>query len=185
MLLSPYVVVGCWNKIYERDFLIKNNIRFSENLFYGEGLSFIIECAQKSIFVGIGNKKVYFYRKNNETSATTSFNIEKIYNGEKSINDIEKSLRVHSEKISAMCLLHRSMFYAGAVVRLRKNQLFRVYKSDYKNWISFIRKNYFQIFVNKYIPLYRKFLLLGVCGCPSFINLLDIVRRNRNRVNSI
>ena len=78
LLLSPQVIVGCWNKIYKKSFLDQHALRFSTNLFYGEGLSFITAAAQCCDIVGIGCRKVYYYRRNNELSATTKFSIEKI-----------------------------------------------------------------------------------------------------------
>ena len=185
LLLSPVVVVGCWNKVYKRSFLIDNNIRFSENLFYGEGLSFIIECAEKAAKIGTGNRKVYFYRKNNGASATTIFNIEKIYNGEKSINTIEKRLQPCCSKISTMLLLHRCMFYAGAVVRMKDGKADRKYDADYKRYLSYIRKNWVKIFFNSQISLYRKLLISGCCISPFLMMKLDNIRRKRNFNNSI
>ena len=88
LLLSPRVIVGCWNKIYKKSLIDKYQLRFSTDLFYGEGLNFITSAAQNSLKVGVGNRKVYYYRRNNEMSATSKFNIEKFRNGEKAIEII-------------------------------------------------------------------------------------------------
>lgn len=92
LLLSPRIKVGCWNKIYRREFLNENNIRFSPELHYGEGLHFITTVSQRANHVTIGRRKVYYYRRNNIYSTTTKFNIDNILNGEKAINLIEEQL---------------------------------------------------------------------------------------------
>ena len=46
ILLSPKVIVGSWNKIYLRRFIIDNGILFDPSLFYGEGLRFITQVSQ-------------------------------------------------------------------------------------------------------------------------------------------
>lgn len=38
LLLSPTVIVGCWNKMFSRKLLNDKQIRFATDLFYGEGL---------------------------------------------------------------------------------------------------------------------------------------------------
>lgn len=89
LLLSPTVIVGCWNKMFSRQLLNDKQIRFAMDLFYDEGLHFITAVAQKANCVAVGNQKTYYYRRNNAFSATTKFRIESVYNGEKSINRIE------------------------------------------------------------------------------------------------
>ena len=73
LLLSPRVIVGSWNKIFKKSFLQDNNLWFSSDLFYGEGLHFITSAAQCASCVGVGNRKVYYYRRNNYASATSKF----------------------------------------------------------------------------------------------------------------
>ncbi len=177
LLLSCDVIVGCWNKIYKRSFLKENNIKFQTSLFYGEGLSFIITAAQLSNFVTVGNKKVYCYRRNNEMSACTNFNIEKIYNGEKSIKNIEANIINKTNRIRDALLLHLCMFYMGAVVRINTNHLKKIYENDYKKWLGFVRKNIFHILNSKFISLYRKLLLLAGCVSPSVLSFFDVKRR--------
>lgn len=122
LLLSPRVIVGCWNKIYKRSFLDDHNLRFNTDLFYGEGLFFITMAAQAANHVAVGNHKSYYYRRNNKTSATTKFKLDSIYNGERAIDRIEKGLKVDSEGIQHMLLLHRAIYYIGAIVKLEEHK---------------------------------------------------------------
>lgn len=177
LLLSPRVIVGCWNKIYKRSLLTERHCQFSTDLFYGEGLRFITTVAQLANCVGVGNNKVYFYRRNNEVSATTCFNMKKIYNGLESLNRIEVDLRMHTPKIDTMLLLHRSMFYLGAAVRLQAAKLTKRYQTEYQQYISFVRKNYLKLVFKRDVSLYRKCLLLGGCISPWLLAKLDVLRR--------
>lgn len=185
LLLSPTVIVGCWNKIYRRSMLINQNIRFSTQLFYGEGLNFITSVAQKSNRIAVGNRKAYYYRRNNAMSATTKFNIKSIYNGEQALDMIEKDFAEHSEELDSMMLLHRAMYNIGAIVKLINNNKKREYKEDYTRWMSFNRENIIKIVKSRYISLYRKGLLLGGCTSPRLMAFLDKVRRKRIASNSV
>lgn len=185
LLLSPNVIVGCWNKIFKRSLIIDNNIRFSTTLFYGEGLTFITTLAQISESVGVGNRKVYYYRRNNENSATTKFDINKIYNGEEALKNIKDKFILDSPKINIMFNLHMSIFYLGALVRMKANKVDKTYYTDYKKWMKFIRENYFGLLLNKEVSLYRKMLLFGGCISPNIIMKLDKIRRRKIVANSI
>lgn len=177
LLLSPRIIVGCWNKIYKRSLLISHHCTFVTDLFYGEGLNFIISVAQLANKIGVGNRKVYYYRRNNESSATTRFDIEKIYNGEKALDRIETNLKIHTSAINTMLLLHRSMFYLGAAVRLQTAKLVSQYQEEYNRYLSFVRKNYMNLVFKKEVSLYRKCLLLVGCISPQLIATLDTIRR--------
>lgn len=185
LLLSPEVIVGCWNKIYKKTLLDEHGLWFSTALFYGEGLSFITTAAQKSNCMGVGNRKVYYYRRNNEVSATTKFNIEKIYNGEKSIKAIEQNLTVHSKKVQTMLKLHLSMFYLGAAVRIRAHSLKKRYRKDYRRWMKCVRKSYLSLLLSGEVSIYRKALLLGGCISPWLLMKMDAVRREKIAANSV
>ena len=185
LLLSPDVFVGCWNKMFEKQFLDKHHLNFSESLFYGEGLSFITTAAQLANCVGVGNRKVYYYRRNNEASATTRFNIEKIYNGEKSIQLIEKNLTVNSQKVQTMLKLHLSTFYLGAIVRILSHGMKAQYTADYKRWLLYVRKAYPALLKSDEVSLYRKLMLLAGCINPRILTRLDAVRRKRISKNSV
>jgi glycosyltransferase involved in cell wall biosynthesis len=185
LLISPNVIVGCWNKIYKRDLIINNNITFSTNLFYGEGLTFITSVSQISNSIGVGNRKVYYYRRNNIDSATTKFDINKIYNGEKALNNIREKLTIRSKKISTMFDLHMCLFSLGAIVRIRTACLKKEYFMDYKRWKLYIRENSFKLLFERDISLYRKLMLIGGCISPWIMSRLDKWRRKRIFNNSV
>lgn len=185
LLLSPAVIVGCWNKIFKRSLIIKNKLRFSTTLFYGEGLSFITTVSQISNSVGVGNRKVYYYRRNNEASATTKFDINKIYNGEIALEKIRKNLIIDSDKINTMHKLHMCVFSLGALVKIKANGLEKEYLKDYKRWKLYIRHNVWKFTFNRDISIYRKLLLLGGCISPWIMMKLDSTRRKHISANSV
>lgn len=185
LLLSPRVIVGCWNKVYKRRFLNDHMLRFNTDLFYGEGLYFITMAAQAANHVAVGNHKAYYYRRNNQTSVTTKFKIESVYNGEKSIEQIERDLKIDSKGIQHMLLLHRSMYYIGAIVKLEENKKTGEYRTEYDRWLSFIRKHIGEIISYKDVPMYRKLLLTGGCISPKLMTRLNVWRKERIARNSV
>lgn len=178
-LLSPDVTVGCWNKIYRKKFLDDNGIYFSTSLFYGEGLQFIIDCSNKANTVAVSNKKIYYYRKNNVNSATTKYNIEKYYNGEKSLKLIERKINMNNEYIKSMYLLHISTFYLGAIIKMIENNQNNNYYEDYSKWKKNIVVNLKYIKQSKHISLYRKCMLIFGSKFPKLLAILDKSRNKR------
>ncbi|MCK8083868.1 glycosyltransferase family 2 protein [Vibrio sp. 1CM24A] len=185
LLLSPSVTVGCWNKIYSRKLLVDNNIFFDKNLFYGEGLKFIIEVSQSINRAVVGNKKVYYYRKNNASSATSEFDISKVRNGEKSLIIIGDSLINQSARVLDMFKYHLCLYRLGALVKLRLNGVHNSYYSEYRQWLSFVRFNCFSFLRNADLSFYRKSLLIFGSISPYLISRLEIIRQNRIVKNSV
>lgn len=176
LLLGLNVTVGCWNKIYKREFLINNKLRFSTDLYYGEGLAFIIKVSQLAKKIIIGNKKVYFYRKNNENSATTKYNNNKYVNGEKALNLIGDSVDLNDDRIKSSFYIHLATFYLGAIVKIIENNKKEQYKLDYLNWKKGLRSNVLYIIKSKYISLYRKCMIIGGIFFPHVVAYLNIKR---------
>jgi len=179
LLLSPNVIVGCWNKIFKRSLIVNNNIWFSTTLFYGEGLTFITTVSQKSESIGVGNRKVYYYRRNNEGSATTKFDINKLYNGEKALINIKNQLIIDSPKVNTMFNLHLSLYSLGALVKIKSNNLEKEYLQDYKRWKTYVRKNALKLTFNGDVSIYRKLMLFGGSLSPWIMMKLDTIRRKR------
>lgn len=177
LLLSPDMIVGCHNKMYSRELIEKNHLRFSTDLFYGEGLFFITTVSQLAQCIAVGNRKVYFYRKDNQNSATTKFSIDKLYNGWKSLEYIENGMRLKDKQIDRMLLLHKCVFSIGAVTRIKAAGLKEKYGEDYKYWLSYVRENTPKLVLEKSIRIYRKLLLIGGCLSPSLLTGLDVLRR--------
>lgn len=185
LLLSPAIIVGSWNKIYKRSVLEDNKLAFKTDLFYGEGLYFFTAFSQLCTKIGVGNRKVYYYRRNNYHSATTKFNINSLINGNLSIEEIRKNLKLHDDSIEQMLDLHQVLFSMGAVVRIKMNRKEKTYKEEYKKFRDYLHKNTLKFVFKRQVPLYRKGLLIGTCLCPSFMAWLDSYRRRRIALRSV
>lgn len=185
LLISPRIIVGCWNKMFKREFINKFRLSFSTTLFYGEGLNFIIKAAQLANNVVVGNRKVYYYRRNNEASATSKFNIQKYYNGEKALDKIQSELIVCDKNIDLMMALHKSLFCLGALSQVYVHKLQEVHKNDCKHWHSVVKSNLRNILITRQISLYRKILLIVGYISPRFMSKLDTWRRTRIAKQSV
>lgn len=185
LLLAPIIKVGCWNKIFKRSFIVDNKLSFSPELFYGEGLRFIITAALLANKVGVGTRKVYYYRRNNGTSATTVFNIEKIINGEKSIDSIEKDIINCNKSAKVMHNYHRTLYYLGAIVRLKDEKLDKKYIDYYKKWRKYVKANSTKFLFVRQLSFYRKVLVLFGWMFPGLVACMDRKRRKRNYDYSI
>ena len=177
LLLSPQVIVGSWNKIYKREFLLNNNIRFETDLFYGEGLRFITMVSQLAAKIAVGGRKVYYYRRNNYHSATSQFNVEKLYNGLLSIQRIKDTLISSSPEVREMLVWHETQFHMGIVVRLTSAKKRREMKKLYGNSLCELRKNFLHVCLNSNISLYKRLLLVGTALSPTIMASLDNKRR--------
>lgn len=185
LLISLRVIVGSHNKMYRKKFLDDNNLRFSTTLFYGEGLNFIIRAAQLANCVTTGERMVYYYRRNNESSATTKYNIQKYYNGEKSLNRIESELIIKTDDIMLMIGLHKSVFCLGALSQTYAHHMQQRHKADCEHWRSVIKMYLPSLIKSNKISVYRKMMLLGGLIFPRVISKFDMWRRRRIAQNSV
>lgn len=182
-LLNPDVVVGCWNKIYKKAMLIREDIVFDSALFYGEGLDFITKVANCAHTIVVGRRRTYFYRQNNCDSATKVFNVEKIYNGEKSL------MRLHERLSGAVSerawTLHICTFYLGALVQLLNQKKKHQYSDDYERWLGFIRQHVRQIRKDNKISFYRKSMIVLGSAFPRLMAIADAFRRRKKTMQSV
>lgn len=98
-LLLYDIPIGVYSKIFKSSFLKTKNIQFKKELFIGEGFNFNIDAFQQATKVTIGNRKIYYYRRDNEMSATTKFSIQKWENGLKALQIIKKNLVFSDDEI--------------------------------------------------------------------------------------
>lgn len=97
-LLWPHISIGAWNKIYRRSFLEKNKLTFKP-LFTAEGFRFITDTSQRVKKVAVGNKRIYYYRKNNTESATTKYDIRQPLAAIKAAEGIKADLLIKTKPV--------------------------------------------------------------------------------------
>jgi glycosyltransferase involved in cell wall biosynthesis len=162
-LLYPDIAIGCWNKIYKTSFLKDNNITFPTNFYMGEGLNFITTVSQLANKVGVGKKKVYYYRTDNADSATTKFDIKKLDNAFKAIDNINLNLVLKTAKVRKALNFHLwwTNFYAlQLVIASRQEDKFI---KEVNLYCSFLKQNAYDIFkADVSIKMRIKIILIGI-----------------------
>lgn len=177
LLLGLSVQLGCWNKIYSKELLEKNKIFFDENLFYGEGLKFIFDVAMVSNKIGVGTKRVYYYRKNNLLSATSKFDYEKYKNGESVLLSIKEELINESEKVKNIWMFHYAMFAQNVLISSINNKnSINNFRRLYKEWKHKFNKYFYKLIFSKYITKKEKIKLVIIKICPV---LFAVIRKNK------
>ena len=185
LFLSQNIVVGCWNKIYRRDLLVSNKVFFSEDLFYGEGLEFTIRSALISQMVVSGEKKIYFYRKNNLDSATTKFNPKKLANGEVALRRIWLLINTLPQSVLSEWKLHYCLFSINAIatVILSKEKAL-IQKNCYQHWNLVVRHN-LKLILRAKIPLKTKIKAILCCINPNLLAVTFSCWLKVRRITSI
>ena len=177
MLLSPYVVVGTYNKIYRLSWLKEKNIKQNEELFSGEGLHFIVLAAQNANHVTISNKKIYYYRRNVAESATTKFNINMFLNNEYSLELIEKSSIVNGEKYRTMLELFKTNLMMSGMEAIINNRSMRECRIQYKNWKSNVKRASKEMLSSREVPMRFKIRIVGVLIAPHLWAFMSKCKR--------
>lgn len=98
-ILYYHIPIGCVCKLFRREFLNEHKIRFLEDFAIGEGFNFNTTAFQHANRVVAGQRKIYFYYRENATSAMTKFDINKSKNGLLAIENIRKNLLIKSKKL--------------------------------------------------------------------------------------
>ena len=180
LLLSPKLVVGSYNKLYRRSWLESNRIRQNTNLFSGEGLHFIVTAAQHANHVTISNRKIYFYRRNVQESATTKFNIKMFTNNELSLDLIEKDRIANGKDFLNMLSLFRMHLKINGILALISNSKQNDYPEEFRRWKKEIRKTGVPLLFCRNIPLKSKIRIICVILVPSL--WAAMAQRKRNRI---
>jgi glycosyltransferase involved in cell wall biosynthesis len=144
LLMYPGVVeIGCWNKLFRVGFLRENNIRFSSSFRMGEGLSFIVHAAEFSGRVGVGRRRVYYYRRDNDLSATTVVDPARYKNALAAIEDIGRTTTIRSSRFRTSLLHHRYMTVFLMLRTVLQTGDLRRWALEYKWCLSQLRARFF------------------------------------------
>lgn len=185
LLLSHRIEVGCWNKMFSKKLLDREGIRFNTSLFYGEGLHFIIKVSQVANKTSVTNKKLYFYRQNNVSSATKHFNVEKIHNGWNALNVIEQELLVKSELIQKRLNQHRCLFALSSVTKIENSKVKKQYFQLYQMYKKYVRKTLSICINDTEIPFRIKIKLILCCTWPRLLSFLSLKSQKKRAQESV
>lgn len=105
-LIYADIPIGCWNKIFRRSAVERNKLRFSTDLYMGEGLRFITDVSQRAELVVATDRPLYFYRRDNSASATTSPDVQRMRNAISAFKRIRDGLVLDSNDIRSALDFH-------------------------------------------------------------------------------
>lgn len=179
-ILCYKIPIGVYCKIFKRSFL-NNNIRFLTELFIGEGFNFNTTAFQHADRVTVGRRRIYYYRRDNSTSATTKFSIEKWENGLYAIDMIKKNMIINTKKVKkawkyAYWRTHSDVYDIMVLASVQKE-----YPEFYKKSLHVTRtKWYYSIVVST--SLSQRLRAFAMFICPSIIPYL--MRKRRKKYNA-
>lgn len=139
-LLFPHLSIGAWNKIYKRDFIEKNNLRFKPYLFTAEGYTFICTAAQRANNIAVGYRKVYYYRLNNINSATTKYDIRQSEGALYALKEIREEFVLKTPLIINAIDVHTWLNHFWNIRQIIALNLEKEKKVEYNESIKYVKK---------------------------------------------
>lgn len=134
------IFVAVWNKMYRKSFLDKNQILFNNEIWFGEGMLFNIECLQYTDSVAIGEKSVY-HQTFNLNSAMRKFNLKSNLCGIKSL-ELQKALWSKKNlNIEKAWRYHCYCFNRNIIDGLVRSRIVTDNKNVYTHCVSTLRNN--------------------------------------------
>ncbi|MDU7706419.1 MAG: glycosyltransferase family 2 protein [Clostridium sp.] len=176
--LYSRIPIGAWDKMYRRTFIEKYHIRFHPELFTAEGFRFINDCAQRVNQVAVGHRRIYYYRLNNPTSATTLPDVRQGIGALFALDGIEKDLILRTEDIYASLHHHRwaNHVYTLRIITENKSKLKE--RDLYRKCLKYIHSN--GISVAKESKTKRHALrILATSIVPVLMCKYEIWKKNR------
>lgn len=165
--------IGAWNKIYNRDFIEKNHLRFKTDLFTAEGYRFISDCAQRANRIAVGHKRVYYYRLNNPNSATTFPDIRQGTGALYALEGIERDLIIRTKSVMDSLNHHRWSNYFYTLRLIIQTGDIEKEKQLYRKCIRYIRRH--GIIVALQADGFKpKLRILATTVCPVLMCNYDI-----------
>lgn len=176
-LLSYTVPIGVYSKLFKKSFLDHNNIRFRTNLVIGEGFNFNMDAFQRAKKVNMSNRKIYFYRRDNDTSVTTKFSMKKWKNGLYAIQVIKNNLSVQTPNIIKAWHYARWRTYSDVYDAIVLAGAQQKYPNMYKKCKKIVKSQYYYAFMTSVSRKDRvRAIIMGVC--PSLIPWM-LKKRNK------
>ena len=154
------IFMAVWNRIYDREFLEDNNIKFEESIWYAEGMHFNIQCLTCADKVAVGNKKVYHYISNPNSAMRKGFKIKNEKCAIKSLDLQREILNNKGEKKCYELEFHYMMVNYMICKGIIANDLGNTYKKDMKDSIGAIHK---RIMIPLHVNLGLKEKIMWIC----------------------
>lgn len=139
--------IGVWNKLFKRQVL--KDIRFITSQRIGEGFNFNVSAFQKARRIAVGERKVYYYRQNNESSATKKFSEQKWVNGLQSIEDIKDHMIIQTKEMYHAWLFAKWRTYVDIFIMMELAVLDRRGRLMYQESKKYAKNHAFCAFKTK------------------------------------
>lgn len=134
------IFVAVWNKIYSKEFLKKNQIRFNEEIWFGEGMLFNIECLKYTNEIAVCRKSLYHQTPNQE-SAMRAFNLNSFLCGIKSMELQKEIIKFFSDSVQNEWKLHLYGYNRSIIDGLVKTNTVESNKEAYKRYARSLRRD--------------------------------------------
>lgn len=152
--------VAVWNKIFKSSFLKNHSINFNEEIWYGEGMLFNIQCLQYTDKVIAGNKRVY-HQFFNQNSAMRDFNLKSNLCGLESLELQKKCWKNASKNVKRAWEFHKWCFNMSILKGIIKTNSKSKYHDEYNYSKKMLRKGWYMPLKAKVAPLRRCFYLFS------------------------
>lgn len=174
-ILLYNVPVGVYSKIFKKKFLDDNKVRFEPNIFIGEGFNFNTYAFQRANKVIAGKHKIYFYRRDNNESAMTHFNINKCTMAVKAIDNIRKNLIIKTHRIQLALDYADWHTHCDMFIWMTNAHVSRMFPQVYKEYLSYGRRNAIIAFKVNGIRKIEKMKAPFMMFCPTLLaKIMDI-----------
>ena len=133
------------------------------DLFTAEGYRFINEAAQRANYIGVGCRKIYYYRLNNTESATTKYDIRQSMGALYALKCIEEDLIIRTPYVMGALYVHVWLNHFWNLRQILGTDTISENEELFKQSIRYIKQNVF--YVAKTEPSFKKkikYLLAGV-----------------------
>ena len=175
------IPIGVYCKMFSKEFLDNNNIRFFTDIYIGEGFNFNVKAFQRAKNVSIGYRKIYYYRRDNETSATTKFSKEKWINGLKAIDVMKENFFISNTRTINAWNFAKWRTNVDIYSLLVTSKTYKENKELYKSVKKIGKRNAYYAFKNP-TSKKEKFRAIMMMTLPKMIPYLVIKRREKYSV---
>ena len=176
-IYNGQIFVAVWNKIYSRQFLEENHIVFNEEIWFGEGMLFNIECLKYTNEIAVCKKSLY-HQTPNQDSAMRAFNLKSYFCGIKSMQLQKQIIETFSDNVKNAWELHLYGYNRSIIDGLIKTNTVNDHKEVYKKYVGLLRRNiYIPMKYENRIKMKIVWLLYFIS--PSIISKLMTKRGNR------
>lgn len=178
-ILLYNVPVGVYSKIFKREFLNRNNIRFIPEVFIGEGFNFNTYAFQRANKVIAGKHKVYFYRRDNSDSAMTHFNIKKCVMAIKAISLIRKNLAIKTSRVEKALDYADWHTHCDMFIWMENAHVKKQFPKEYKEYLAYGRRKAIIAFKVKGIRTIERLKSPFMIFCPKLLAKIMEVRNKK------